>query len=65
MDRLICYYICALIESSFTHAVEIFCALHRLLVNYFADLTIDNAESTQLVYNSGQRLLVCNLWYWV
>ena len=52
-------------ESSFTHAVEIFCALHRLLVNYFADLTIHKAESTQLVFDSGQRLLVCNLWYWV
>ena len=47
------------------NAIEIFYALHRLLVNFFADLIIYNAESIQLVYNSGQKLLVCSVWYWV
>ena len=45
----------------FQPAIEILdCALHRLLVNYFADLMIDKAESTHLVYNNGQMLPVCN-----
>ena len=47
----------------YPYAIEIFYAFHRLLVNIFADLRIDNAESTQLVYNSGQKLLVCSFWY--
>ena len=47
------------------YAIVIFHALLRLFVNVFADLMIYNAESTQLVYNSGQKLLVCDFWYWV
>ena len=47
------------------YAIVIFHALLRLLVNVFADLIIYNAESTQLVYNSGQKLPVCSDWYWV
>ena len=62
MDRLIYYYICALIDNrilnppSPLYSWNIF-ALHRLLVNFFADLTIDNPKSTQLVYNSGKNCL--------
>ena len=47
------------------YAIVIFHALLRLLVNIFADLIIYNAESTQLVCNSGQKLHVCSDWYWV
>ena len=70
MDRLIYYYICALIDNRILNPPSPLCswnifALHRLLVNFFADLTIDNAKSTQLVYNSGKWLLVCNPWNWV
>ena len=49
-------------ESSFT-LVQLKYFLHyiTLLVNFFADLAIHNVEFTHSVYNSGQRLLVCNL----
>ena len=50
-------------ESSFTLMQLKYFALHRLLVNFFADLIIYNAESIQSVYNSGQKLLVCSVWY--
>ena len=42
------------------YAIVIFHGLLRLLVNVFADLIIYNAESTQLDYNSGQKLPVCS-----
>ena len=42
------------------YAIVIFHGLLRLLVNVFADLIIYNAESTQLVYNSGQKLPICS-----
>ena len=53
MDRLIYYFICALIDNRILNPPSPLCswnifALHRLLANFFADLTIYNAKSTQL-----------------